>query len=52
MWTVSGMERETGKLVCEDYASFDSYEEARSFADRHEMEARVCGWTWVVAYKS
>lgn len=48
MFTLNAVSRETCKTVFENYATFDTYEEARGFADRHEMEARRCGWTWVV----
>ena len=52
MWVVEGIDRVTCETTCEDYASFDSYAEARDFAGRHEMEARACGWTWVVRQKA
>ena len=50
MWTINLIERETSRTAVSDYASgFASYEEARAWADRHEMEFRACGWTAVVA---
>jgi hypothetical protein len=48
MFTIDAIDRQTEETAVEDYATFDSYEEARAFADRHELEARACGWTWVV----
>jgi hypothetical protein len=50
MYTVNLIERETSKTAVENYASgFETYGEAREWADRHEMEFRACGWTAVVA---
>jgi hypothetical protein len=49
MWTIHAIDRNTCQTVVEYYASgFASYEEGRAFADRQEMAARRCGWTWVV----
>lgn len=48
MYAVNAISRETCETTCENYASFETYAEARAFADKHEMEARARGWTWVV----
>jgi hypothetical protein len=42
------IDRETGKTVVYDYATFDTYAEACAFRDRHELEFRACGWAGVV----
>jgi hypothetical protein len=52
MYVVEAIDRQTEQTVVEDYATFDTYGEARAFADRHELEARACGWTWVVRLKA
>jgi hypothetical protein len=52
MWTINAISRMTCETVVENYASgFESYAEARAFADRHELGARACGWTWVVVQR-
>jgi hypothetical protein len=48
MWTLNAIDRNTCETTVENYATFASAAEARDFANRHEMEARRCGWTWVV----
>jgi hypothetical protein len=49
MFTVNAIDRQTGRTAVENYATFDTYQAARAFADRQEMAARACGWTWTVA---
>lgn len=48
MYTVCAIDRQTCETTVENYAVFYTYNEAREFADRYEMEARACGWTFVV----
>jgi hypothetical protein len=48
MYVIHAIDRTTCETVVKDYATFDTYAEARAFADRQEMAARRCGWTWVV----
>jgi hypothetical protein len=48
MWQIDAIDRLTGATVVDGYAGFESYAEARAWADSHEMEARGCGWTWVI----
>jgi hypothetical protein len=50
-YVVEAIDRRTEQTVVADYATFDTYEEARAFADRYEHEARACGWTYVVRLK-
>lgn len=50
MWTLDAINRDSEKREIEDYATFDTYAEARRFADKHEMEVRQLGWTWVVRF--
>jgi hypothetical protein len=51
-WVVEAIDRRTEATAVADYATFDTYAEARAFADRYELEARACGWTWVVRLKA
>jgi hypothetical protein len=51
MWMLDAIDRLTCERKVESYASFETYAEARAFADRHELEARACGWTWVVVLR-
>jgi hypothetical protein len=51
-WVVEAIDRQTEATTVRDYATFGTYEEARAFADRHELEARACGWTWVVRFRA
>lgn len=48
MYVINLMDRSTGKLVVEGYASFDSDVEALDFARKHEMSFRRCGWYSVI----
>lgn len=49
MYQINAISRETSQTTVECYASgFESYAEARAFADKYEMDARRCGWSWVV----
>lgn len=48
MFLINAISRETGETVVEAYGSCETYAEAREWADRNEMDARRCGWTWVV----
>lgn len=50
MYFLNLIERETSKTAVEAYASFETYEEARDFGNRHELEFRACGWTYVVTW--
>jgi hypothetical protein len=48
MWKLAAIDRGTENTAIDCYATFDTYCEARAFADSHEMEARSNGWTWVI----
>jgi hypothetical protein len=49
MYAINLIERETSKTAVEAYASgFESYEEAKAFGNKYEMEFRSCGWAYVV----
>lgn len=50
MWTLDAIDRQTERRELADYATFGTYAEARLWADRHELEVRQLGWTWVVRF--
>lgn len=50
MWTINAVNRVDGAVEVESYATFGGYAEAREWADRHEDDARACGWTWTVEW--